>query len=703
MAYATRYRVKYASQDGNEWQLLIDEDGASSIIDLDGTEINLQYIPQGDDPFEPIYASQIQAGIDVTDDLANAPDFTSLDDRKYHARLMRGSDMIWQGFVLSDNVQMDFNTGRKIMVFNAICGLGMLEDINLPAPGTAYRYTILTYILNAINGVAFPTPANVRLLCDIFATGLTDSDGDTPFTQTYLSYNNFYDTGNNEWFDCLQVLRDILKSWGCRIFMYNGEWNIVQVNQMANASRRWVRFDSTGVRLGFGTDTDLINVPTDAIFIGGDQLKIYTKGFNNFLSDKSIEYPDNAIFNANLKQYTGDTAVGWTTTTSGTGLVKIRANQEKEINAWILALGNVPGTALAEASTVVPIQVTAGDIVSVQFRVYMTIEGVNPNCRIKLTVDNGVVTYYLSDNNEWKAVTIPVTDYYAVEEKANDTLVNLEEIPACPISGQLYFAFFLDGTTEDAFICGDFQIDFKDPAFVGVKLEAKINDTETYRKEVTFPHGYNNELLNQAPSHLGAITDVDGQQFTGWYMLEREGVESFAMLAQLMFKNYINMFRKNIINIDATIEGPLGADTPLEFTDTDPAQISVQDKRYLVGSGSYNPITYEFEGTHLEVSNTNQEVTINTTYDNGIDPGIAFDVAGAGINSPAACALGTYTLVKYSTQFLPVVGDVVYNEATLQTTFNGGNLYYKFNIIYFNTVRSYRISSAGVITESNTC
>lgn len=220
MAYATRYRITYASQDGNTWQLLIDKEGASSIIDLVGTEINLQYIPQGDDPFEPIYASQIQAGIDVTDDIANAPDFTSLDDRKYWCKLMKGSDMVWQGFVLSDNVQMDFNTGRKIMTFNAICGLGMLQDVNIPAPGTAFRYTILTYILNAVNQVQFPTPANIRLLCDIFATGLTDADGDTPFNQTYLGYNNFYDTQDNEWFDCLQVLRDILISWGCRIFMY---------------------------------------------------------------------------------------------------------------------------------------------------------------------------------------------------------------------------------------------------------------------------------------------------------------------------------------------------------------------------------------------------------------------------------------------------------------------------------------------------
>ena len=87
----------------------------------------------------------------------------------------------------------------------------------------------------------------------------------------------------------------------------------------------------------------------------------------------------------------------------------------------------------------------------------------------------------------------------------------------------------------------------------------------------------------------------------------------------------------------------------------------------------------------------------------GADPGISFQVAGAATSSAAACALSSYTLTKYADNFLPVVGNTIYNEKGLRTTFNGGNLYWKFSIPYYGTTRSYRISSAGVITESNTC
>lgn len=84
MAYAVKYRIIQASQSGliNTIDLL--EDGyVGSVINYDATSIQLEYIPASDDAFEPIYASQISVGINVTDNAANMPDFTALDDRKY--------------------------------------------------------------------------------------------------------------------------------------------------------------------------------------------------------------------------------------------------------------------------------------------------------------------------------------------------------------------------------------------------------------------------------------------------------------------------------------------------------------------------------------------------------------------------------------------------------------------------------------------
>lgn len=87
-----------------------------------------QYIPEGDDPFEPIYASQIQCVLDVTENEANMPDFTAMDDRKYWVKVVRGSSLLWQEWALSGEVQFNFSTGIRLQ-FNAVCGLGMLADI----------------------------------------------------------------------------------------------------------------------------------------------------------------------------------------------------------------------------------------------------------------------------------------------------------------------------------------------------------------------------------------------------------------------------------------------------------------------------------------------------------------------------------------------------------------------------------------------
>ena len=94
--------------------------------------IELQYIPKSDDIYEPIYASQLGITIDVTDNIANIPDLTTLNDRKYFAKLYLDANIEWSGWVLSDGASISYSTGRKNMSFNAIDGLGMLDKIPLP-------------------------------------------------------------------------------------------------------------------------------------------------------------------------------------------------------------------------------------------------------------------------------------------------------------------------------------------------------------------------------------------------------------------------------------------------------------------------------------------------------------------------------------------------------------------------------------------
>lgn len=725
MSYAKNYQASFATKSGETLTIELWSDGyAGAVIEYPCDSYNKQYIPEGDNPFEPIYASQISVVLDVTTDLANMPNFTELNDRKYWCRVLLGSNLDWQGWALSDEVELNFDGDIKQIRFNAICGLGMLADIDFSTAVTTYRATIWQFFLDAITKLNFPTAPNIVDFTSIFGGSMfnrVDAPQSTPWTQSYMAVNNFVRTrideqgiARNE-FSCLDVLREILESWGCRLFMANGEWNIVQVNQACNATRYFTRYNGAGSYLSDGTVTGFKNIPTDAIFVEGDQLKIYKKGFNNFIGFKQIEFPENMLFNADLKQLTAGNADFWTETTAGTGYIAVRENQTKELNAFILALGDVTTGALAQVDSSTLIPINAGDSPLIQFRIYNTtayLDGSGallPNCLLRIIVTGSTSSVYLADDNTWKAYTIGVTDFYKVNDKADDTLVNLEEIPGSPIDGDLSFGVLIQGSgvnTQSALIIGDFEIT-QDSLFRSVLMTAKINDTNSYRKEVVFPHGYNIEvssLSNSKPSYFGAITDVDGNQIYGWYMQERFGTDNYFSLAHLMFQNYINMLRQNLINIDSSIYGLLAATDVMTFTDSDPAQISVQGKKYLIGNCTFDTQQNELIGTVLQMDNTHQEVTVTTVYDNGIGIGIAQNMSNNGaISGSAACAFTTYPLIKYSEQFLPVVGDVIYNDVDLTQPFMGNTIWFKFFIPYFNTTRSFRINASGVITDVVFC
>jgi len=139
MAYAVKYIINTASKSNVSSTVYLYEDGyVGSTIEYQATGLQLEYIPNSDDTFEPIYVSQLNVSIDVTDDLENMPNFTTLNDRKYFVKVVSGGVTDFQGWSISDDVQFSFNTGRKELSFSAIDGLGMLERIKYDLPNTIY-------------------------------------------------------------------------------------------------------------------------------------------------------------------------------------------------------------------------------------------------------------------------------------------------------------------------------------------------------------------------------------------------------------------------------------------------------------------------------------------------------------------------------------------------------------------------------------
>ena len=114
MAYQNKYKVTFATKTSKTVYLyLLENDYSGDLIEYPGVNIELQYLPTSDDPFEPIYASQLNIVLDITDNMEDMPNLVTLNDRKYNAQLFIDSSLEWQGWALSDSVQINYSTGRR--------------------------------------------------------------------------------------------------------------------------------------------------------------------------------------------------------------------------------------------------------------------------------------------------------------------------------------------------------------------------------------------------------------------------------------------------------------------------------------------------------------------------------------------------------------------------------------------------------------
>ena len=91
----------------------------------------------------------------------------------------------------------------------------------------------------------------------------------------------------------------------------------------------------------------------------------------------------------------------------------------------------------------------------------------------------------------------------------------------------------------------------------------------------------------------------------------------------MVVKQYINVFGKNIINVDCSLSSfyttnanyPLLDASKLIFaTDTDPAAINISADSYMLGNCTIDYAKDETQATLLQISNTNIESTKETKY-----------------------------------------------------------------------------------------
>jgi hypothetical protein len=720
MAYNRKYKITMATKSGSTSILYLSEDGyVGSLIEYPAESITLQYIPMSDDVFEPIYVSQLGVVIDVTDNLNQMPDFTELDDRKYFVELYSGTNLDFEGWTISDIVQFSFTTGRKTLAFNAIDGLGLLGKIAFSHPDNETvltRQKALFFVRSALSKILFPTDLNIISGISFYSSSMTNRNADNkaePLNQSYFQNLSFIGK------TYLEVLTMIISGFGARIFQAKGVWYIVPITQIAADSYYYTLYQN-GTALSGGTISDLGNIEgftgntSNLFFTDNSQFKLLRKGYNKIISKNDAEFADNYISNGTFKSYVGNIATFWANSSSY-GAVTLKQNPNSDFNAMVLNLNKTTSAAgYASIKTTYLTGLNIGDTGNLSFNCVLKSFSITPPnvVKVKIIVDGtggGYGTWYLTADKKWSNFG---SDYYFEPYKAGNTVYDVKiDLPATSFAGNMSIEILLENTTTtiiNQVIEVQNVVLTQESAFKGVTTTSTINSSNDYVYEAKIGSGFNSNNSN-FNYYKGYLSDASGNALTTWYSLNYP-TNQYSSLSELVVKQYANVLSKNIINIDSTFmsmqttNGRFSGAMRITADDSDPAQISVQDKKYIVGNSTMDLFNDTIQTTLLEITDLdNPNAVISTNYNvPNIVPNTEYFVRyiGEGFETggeAAASSVGSTAVYAGTDNRNPPVGYLFYANELLSFPFDGAFLWYKFDMDTETHV--YKISSEGQILE----
>lgn len=726
MAYVNKYKITMATKSGSISTLYLMEDSyAGALIEYPAISLQLQYIPRSDDIFESIYTSQLSVVLDVTDDIENMPNFTTLNDRKYQCELYYDNILEFKGFALSDQVQFSFSTGRKELSFNCIDGLGLLERIVFPAP-TDYilsEFKQLTfYISKCLKAINFDYNLDFISGVSYYADGMTNRTGDVyadPFYQSYLNYGTFIND-ERQIEDCLSILTKIVKGFGARLFQAKGTWYIVSISQFAQSSYYYTKYDKDGLAIAAGTISNsntiqgFNNNTSNLFFVENSQTKILRKGYNQIRLNKSINYPSNYITNWDLKNYVaGGTTYAWTETKNN-GQIFVVPYPTAAFNSFVLDTTAATSPYWCSVKPNYFPKIAYNEVAKLSFDVnlngvFTEVGTVDALFMIKIHLQTPERFYTIDNDRKW---SLAGTHYLYEPYDASNTNVNFSiDCPPAPETGTIYFEYILSKNpstlwkkTVPSTEVRNFKFTIQ-PAFTNVTTISELDTTDQYVLDIDLDLGYN-DITNGYFSFRGFLGDANGLNLRNWYRQEHP-TEKYRSLSEVVIKQYSNNLNKNIINIDSTFMG-MNTSTQrfsgairLLIEDTDPSQISVSSKKYILGNTTIDLFNDTIQSTLLDINNNNISTILNTSYTSTSTPPKVAPTSrlrSIGFNTSAeayASMVGTdvlYTILPND----PDIGDVFYEDYDCNITFNGSYLWYKVITVFPNS-KVYQIRIDGVV------
>lgn len=477
---------------------LVDGEAETEYIDMEmgGDPLHLATDDNNESKYTPVRATkatiQILSGSGI-----NADTFVEGADDRWKTIIQIGGADVFSGYLLTDEINEDFNSDPNIVQLVAVDHLGLLKDVPLVKPdGTAPKYTpdshgnykLIEYISWALQLTGLHL--DIFVIDNLFEESFPNLPA---FDHTYLNYKTFEGDQIGTCIDARTVLERIL---GEEYFLkqWQNAWWIARVDEYENRNFSAFHFNYKGEYIDHLTDVDLTlqvgeNPNGEKLFefehIENQSVKFYNRAFKevheNFNFNLPKEIVDNQDFSRGQwlspvpvpnktvdgKSYYGQAfnfedwtayqgAFGSTTPANGSAYI-IRYFFEDVERERFLQLTSVTNAEQWVKSNGVPF----GTLDKLTFSVDVRMSGksvilgpLNVMVRLILVGDDGI-TYLLVgdakeailgpgpglrwlDINNLPADAIPAVVFQGEATDQWQTISTDDEVPGVPVSGDLY-------------------------------------------------------------------------------------------------------------------------------------------------------------------------------------------------------------------------------------------------------------------------
>lgn len=618
MAYGIKYRLTQALRDGTNLYVDIYERDYTIdlVINYDAVNIQLNSNASEDEPLAAIISSQLNISFLVSDEnYDDFPELLSFDDRKYYVKLLNEDTLLWCGFLFNDYVQVPFTTGYIQVDMIAIDGLSFLEYstfdfVESQTVNSLFKH--IDIIAEILNEIQYPEAIDLITSCSYYAEGMNDRADSLlsePFNQTYQYRRDIQGV------TYYQVLEYIVKSFGCRLFQSDGKWQILAINEMANDTRYFTRYEiyPTAVAISGGIFNKDVTINPYANgnvhFVNNSQTKIVRKGYPKLKLTYDFNYPNNYIHNGTFKglqNYTPTpdslSVFGWflyySTGTYPTNLIEVVPDSNFN-NINLLTSVTAGATSYFQNRPPAPLTETlyAPYMVGPQFT--LSLEHIMlPSTvgKVEIRLVRGATSYYYNSANTWQTTQTYLTidnpftpDTYRDEFNSYSISVNMT-YPAIPVGVGLQWGgyvlikiFVQQGTDHNAILFRNVKLTQGSFITNSIEVTREIGTGNNNIKELKQDYGSYAEFtytLGLLTNNLGVLYNADANVLKNWYRYPN--TESFPLLQMLIARQYSNLLSKNF----GTLEGDLGS-----FKTTE--GLNYLDKVYLVTDPITTPLTYD--------------------------------------------------------------------------------------------------------------